>query len=443
MFRPKVLLIQPPIYDFALYDLFFKPYGLLRVGRWLDEAGYDISYLNALDWRDPLSKMKFGSVKRKRNGTGKFFRQPAELPVGVPHINKHYSRYGVLPETIFTAISQAHPDIVCITTGMTYWYEGVKETVAAVRSYAPKAKVLLGGIYATLMPEHAERTTGADAVVIGDGEDQMRALLRSWCFPIPKSAIPYIPLLLPSAWEGSAGVVRLNTGCPLHCDYCASACISPQFHMGDPDSGFSLLMELRERFGIEHVGFYDDALLMYSDKIFKPFLEKVIQSGLSWKFYTPNAVHIRLIDREVAMLMRRAGFQEVRMGFESSSTAFHDVHDHKFSYEDFNHAISLLKEAGFSKRELSVYILAGLPGQYRRDVQQSVQTASDAGVGVSIAEFSPVPGTPAWERTLLQCPYPLASEPVFHNNSFQSTAWEGFTRDDMNELKLFARTTRS
>jgi hypothetical protein len=29
--KPRVLLVNPPIYDFTVYDFWLKPYGLLRV----------------------------------------------------------------------------------------------------------------------------------------------------------------------------------------------------------------------------------------------------------------------------------------------------------------------------------------------------------------------------------------------------------------------------
>ncbi len=443
MDEPKVLLMQPPIYDFALYDLFFKPYGLLRIGKWLQQNGYGISYLNALDWHDRASISALGRVRRSAHGTGKFFRVPADLPAHIPPIRKQYSRYGILPQSICAALKESRPDLVFITTGMTYWYEGVTEAVALVREQAPEAKVLLGGIYATLMAEHALQVTGADAVITGDGRQQLQEVLGSWGFPVPDGPIPLQPLLLDAAWEDAAGVLRLNTGCPLHCDYCASDLITPVFQRGDPYEGFEMLMELRRRFGIRHVGFYDDALLMHSDRVFKPFLELVIRSGVDWKFYTPNAVHIKLIDREVAELMSRSGFQEVRMGYESSSTEFHEAHDHKFDHGDLQRAVSLLKGAGFTRGSLPVYILAGLPGQSMRDVMGSVNAAGRAGLSVSIAEFSPVPGTPAWELACEQSRYPIRTEPLFHNNSFQVTAWDGLTREDMQQLKLAARATRS
>ncbi len=440
--KPRVLLFQPPIYDFGLFDLFFKPYGLLRLGRWFADTGYEISYLNAMDWTDPATIAAQGPVKRRANGTGKFFRKPAKLPSGVPQIPKQYSRYGICVESIAESIKVADPHIVMITTGMTYWYEGVVEAVAAVRTHAPTAKIVLGGIYASLMPEHALNVTGADAVVTGDGEDQLRGVLESFSLTTPESSIPHWPILIPAAWKGIAGAIRLNTGCPLHCDYCASDQISPNFIQGNAESSFGFLSTLRERFGITHIGFYDDALLMRKEEVLIPFLERILASEQDWKFYTPNAVHVRLIDKRIASLLYRSGFQEIRMGYESASSVFHDEHDHKFTTDDFGGAVEALYSAGFTKRQLPVYVLAGLPGQHRSEVAHSIEMASKAGVAVSIAEYSPIPGTSSWDETIASCGYPLEEEPLLHNNSLHITQWDGLTRDDMQELKLAARATR-
>jgi radical SAM superfamily enzyme YgiQ (UPF0313 family) len=439
--RPRVLLIQPPIYDFALYDLFFKSYGLLRIGNWFSRNGYDVMFLNCLDWEDERSVRKFGKVKRTSHGTGKFFRQPALLPQGIPPIPRQYSRYGIDRASMIEQIRSAQADIICITSGMTYWYEGVKETGEICRTVSPRSKIILGGIYATLMPDHALRTSQADAVVTDHVESTLQTLMEKWEFPPLKGEIPEFPMLIDSAWQGSAGVVRLNRGCPLNCDYCASRVIHPIFRRGDAHRSYAFIEELNRRYGTSHVGFYDDALLVGKEDVFLPFLEHAIASPVTWKFYTPNAMHIRLIDKQSAELMLRSGFQEVRMGFESSQEEFHLQHDGKFDTHQFAKAVEILKEAGFDRRQLKVYVLAGLPGQRKEEIAESISAAAEAGVGVSIAEFSPVPGTTAWKETAVNSPYPLESEPLYHNNSFQVTAWDGLTREDMQELKSAARKT--
>jgi radical SAM family protein/B12 binding protein len=448
--NPKVLFIQPPIYDFALYDLFLKPYGLIRLEDWFREGGYETDYINALDWQDQKTEKILGKPKRKSNGTGKFFKQHIPLPENFSSIPRIFGRYGILKEVFLEKIRNSQPDIVCITSGMTYWYQGVVESTEAVRKVVPKAKILVGGIYASLMPEHAERVTGADLVVKGDNPGPIQAFLSVNRFPVPPGSIPLYPSVPNNTkirenrgfWDQGAGVIRLNTGCPLHCDYCASDLINPTFSSGNPDEAFTLVWNLYQKRGIRHFGFYDDALLVNKEKMLLPFLERVVQSGIPLSFYTPNAVHVRYIDEESALLMKRAGFQEIRMGFESASNEFHLLHDHKFSTMQFHDSIQMLLRAGFTKKELPVYILAGLPWQHADEVESSIRIAAEAGVSVSIAEYSPVPGTAMWEDAVKASDLPLAEEPLYHNNLFFPTEWSGQTRDDLQRLKLLARETR-
>ena len=451
--KPEAVFIQPPVYDFALYDLFFKPYGLMRLSSWFHKAGYETAYINALDWEDPETTKVLGRPKRKQNGTGKFFKQQyllskhqIPLPAEVGEVPRRFSRYGILKEVFAEQIRKARPDIVCITTGMTYWYQGVVEAAELVREHAPRAHILIGGIYASLMPEHAGRVTGADLVVKGDDPNPIKTYLADKGFPVPSGLIPQYPEAADVAgsnfWDQGAGVIRLNTGCPLHCDYCASDLINPEFMKGDPGEAFAIVQELYNKKGIMHFGFYDDALLVNKEHVLLPFLEMVIRSGMQISFYTPNAVHVRYIDDESALLMKRAGFREIRMGFESASDEFHNLHDHKFSTAQFHDSIRMLHRAGFSQKELPVYILAGLPGQRADEVENSIRIAAEAGVSVSIAEFSPVPGTPMWEETVKNCNLSLEDEPLYHNNIFFPAEWEGQTREDLQRLKLLARETR-
>jgi hypothetical protein len=83
MSAPRALLVVPPVYDFALFDLFLKPYGLLRVGRWLEEGGYEVRVVDGLDYTDPASAALLGGARRGLDGTGKFFKTSAETPPGL------------------------------------------------------------------------------------------------------------------------------------------------------------------------------------------------------------------------------------------------------------------------------------------------------------------------------------------------------------------------
>ena len=55
-------------------------------------------------------------------------------------------------------LAEAGPfDVALIQTVMTYWYPGVQEVIADIRAYSPQTTIVLGGVYATLCPQHARR----------------------------------------------------------------------------------------------------------------------------------------------------------------------------------------------------------------------------------------------------------------------------------------------
>ncbi len=431
--KPRLLLFQPLIYDFALYDLFLKPYGLLRLGRWFEESGYDVFFLNGLDYKESETIRVLGRPRRMPNGTGKFPRMRAPLPKGVES-ERSFGRYGVLPEILRIKIKEVNPDLIFITSGMTYWYRGVIEAVKLSKEIYPEVPVVTGGIYASLMPEHCRLNTESDYVVSGNSSADIKTILSNHSLPDTTGSIPLSPLMIEEVWK-DAGVIRLNEGCPFHCDYCASDLLSSTFLSGNAETAFETLLEMHERFDTRNFAFYDDALLIDSSRSINPFLELVIKKELPVKFYLPNAVHIQFLDNETADLMKRAGFQEIRLGYESSSDSFHSNYDDKFPQDDLHRVVGTLKKAGFASSSITAYVLGGLPEQSYRNVERSIETASSTGIRVSLAEYSPVPRTSLWKNSLELCPFPIEEEPLFHNNTFFPMKWEGYTLENMKYLK--------
>ena len=71
------------------------------------------------------------------------------------------------------------PSAVLVTSLMTYWYPGVQETIKLVKTIFPKTPIVLGGLYAGLMPEHARRHSGADQLITGEGEAAILNFLKA------------------------------------------------------------------------------------------------------------------------------------------------------------------------------------------------------------------------------------------------------------------------
>jgi hypothetical protein len=90
-------------------------------------------------------------------------------------------------------------------------------------------------------------------------------------------------------------------------------------------------------------------------------------------------------------------------------------------------AVSALKSAGYESTEIGVYLMSGLPGQTREEVEESMRKAKEAGARPYLSEFSPIPGTRIWEAAKKASPYPIEAEPLFQNPSLSPCAPEGFT----------------
>jgi hypothetical protein len=149
----NVLLVNPPIYDFTAFDFWLRPYGLLRVGGRLRTC--ELTTFDYLVSRD-----------RDAFGRGRFDQQLVVKPRPLADIPRHFYRFGRPRGDFLHLLSKQTFDVVLVQTVMTYWYPGVREVIEDIRQLQPQARIILGGVYATLCPSHA-RSLGADQVLEG------------------------------------------------------------------------------------------------------------------------------------------------------------------------------------------------------------------------------------------------------------------------------------
>jgi radical SAM superfamily enzyme YgiQ (UPF0313 family) len=161
----------------------------------------------------------------------------------------------------------------------------------------------------------------------------------------------------------------------------------------------------------------------------------VIRRGIQCNFHTPNAIHIKEVDEEVAGLLFHGGFKTVRLGFETSNQAIQTETGGKVDNHDFKRAIKHLKRAGYSGEEIGVYIMVGLPEQRVGEIEESIAFVKGYEAKPVIVEYSPIPHTPLFEKAKKISRFDLEKEPLFHNNSILPCEWEGFTQKDYRRLK--------
>ena len=439
---PHILLINPWIHDFAAYDFWAKPIGLLSLASILRCHGFNISYIDCLDRFHPKSAP---TDPYARFGRGPYLKTRIPKHPGLADIPRHFSRYGIrkawLKEDL---LAIEPPDLVLMTSMMTYWYPGVQETIAVVRKIFPEVTILLGGVYATLCREHARRHSGADRIETGAGEEYILDrvgehtgyLVSLKCSPSDFDAYPYPAF----DFQKKISYVPLLTskGCPFTCQYCASRFLNPKRMMRSPESVIDEVKYWHEKYKVEDFIFYDDALLVDAEAHAIPIFEGIINSGLSIRFHTPNAVHIRGISKQTAQLMFRAGFKTLRLGLETAAFDARQELDKKVTAEEFKQAVRWLKDAGFDRNMIGAYLLAGLPGQDMASIENSINVVRQNNVTPVLAYYTPIPHTALWPEAVASSRYDLASDPVFTNNAILPCQQEPFSWETLSRLKHLA-----
>src|ERR1051325_4778004 len=150
----NILLVNPPIYDFTAFDFWLRPYGLLRVGGRLRSCN-----LSVFDHLIPAERDAFGR--------GRFEQRLTVKPEALADIPRRFYRFGRAKEHFLQFLASKTFDVVLIQTVMTYWYLGVREVIQCIRELQPRARIVMGGVYATLCSGHAA-SLGADDVISGD-----------------------------------------------------------------------------------------------------------------------------------------------------------------------------------------------------------------------------------------------------------------------------------
>jgi radical SAM superfamily enzyme YgiQ (UPF0313 family) len=448
--KPTVLLVNPWIYDFAAYDLWAKPMGLLYLASNLRESGLAVHLIDCLDVHHPLIASTADAKKpiRRRYGTGKYWKRRVPEPQQLSSIQRPYSRYGIDPRAFQEEVKKVkHPAAVLVTSLMTYWYLGAFEAIQLIKHIHPDVPVLLGGIYATLCPEHARAYSQADVVIPSPGQFWPANLNDTLDNIIPnvqlkKKLDPFAPY---PAFDLLTKIeyvcVNSSLGCPFHCAYCASPYLSPPFLKRDPLELFEEVLFWHEKYNVTDFAFYDDALLVDAEHHICIFLEEVLRRNLDLRFHCPNGIHITFIDSVVAGLLFKAGFKAIRLGLETSDSQLQAHLGRKFAAGEFERAVSHLKAAGFRSDQLGGYIFMGLPGQSHKQVAQTIASVGQAGAVPYLSEYSPIPHTQLWEEAVAASRFDLLSEPLFHNNSILP-CWSGEDFDKVGELKAMVREIR-
>lgn len=417
----RVLGFNPWIEDFAAYNFWLRPLGLLSCLHAFAQCGAQTTLLDCLSptWREM-------PWPRQQHGRGRFPRKTLPAPEPLQGVQRSFARYGLPLEAVETALRQLQPppDLVLIPCLMTYWYTGAHRAIHLARNIWPRARIALGGVYPSLCPEHAKALSGADIVISGPFEqrDNWNILWRSLQMsapPIPPAAGFSLDLRFYKA--PAYGPILGSRGCVFSCAYCASSSMYPGFVQRDFSEIWHEFSLMHDR-GTRDFAFFDDALLLRPRTWLVPFLERIASMGV--RLHVPNAMHARALTHELASLLRAAGISRIRLGVETLD--FNSRSDAKLQAQDLDQALDAMRAAGLQQEQIAAYVLVGLPDQDEEEVQATIRGLLWRGVRPIISHYSPLPGSKLFERACEVSRFDLQREPLYQNNALWPCVPGGF-----------------
>ena len=210
------------------------------------------------------------------------------------------------------------PELIYITSLFTYSWKPVHDASSYYRSHYPYAKIVLGGIYATLMTEHAQ-LAGADEVHKG-------LVFESEGYRPDYSLVP--------DWDSS--IMFGTRGCIRKCAFCAVPRLEGK--TWGPASGIANLVHPDHK----KVVLWDNNILGVPN--WRDVVAELRELKVEVDFN--QGLDARLIDDNVAQEFSGLRINPIRMAYDIPSER-----------KALERAIPALETAGFNRRRMIVYTL--------------------------------------------------------------------------------------
>jgi len=322
------------------------------------------------------------------------------------------------PETLWDFLKDRSYQWIGITA-TTNLIPSAKKLAQIAKASIPTAKIIMGGIHPSTLPEEILSWQEVDFVVRGEGELTALELIQGKAEETIKGLsykkdgniihnpdrefIPNLDTLAFPAWDllpiknympTLGGYKKLpavslitSRGCSGACSYCNNF-FGRKVRKRSPENVVQELEMLVKDYGIKEIYFYDDSFTEQPSKVIELCKQMVKANlNLSWSCFA----QINIINQDLLRAMKQAGCHHIAYGIESGNQEILARINKKVQKEKIQEIIALTKK---EKIDLLLGFMLGLPGETKETLQETLNFALELDPDLAIFNITtPFPGT--------------------------------------------------
>ena len=189
-------------------------------------------------------------------------------------------------------------------------------------------------------------------------------------------------------------IIKFSRGCPNRCSYCAVPFLEGHtLRYRSLEDVVDEISEKVQKFGIKKVVFWESNILYNAKKHFELLLDLIIKRNLNIVIDFPEGFSPGLLYEELLYKMMLAGVKNIRLALESiSDDTLTNRFKKKTKFSHFVKASKIIKKV-FLSDSVFVYIMAGMPRQRTKEVEETVKSVLNFGFIPYLMPFTPIPRT--------------------------------------------------
>ena len=247
------------------------------------------------------------------------------------------------------------PDIIFVTSIFTYWSKYVKDTVNYFKKKYPNVPIVVGGVYASLMPEHCKKYTGCDYVIQGPIEEVDE-------YEADEDLI-----------DIDFQILHTSRGCPRRCKFCGVYDIEEKWKCK-----YSIKKEIKKK----KIVFYDNNILAneYIEFILDELIELKKQKKIKY-VESQSGIDGRIIKEKpfLAIKLFKAGFKNIKIAWDGPLD----------EYKSIERQIIILEESGFKRNEIGIFMIYNAHLSFE-EVEKKRMKCAEWGVQVVGCRYIPL-----------------------------------------------------